>query len=283
MCIFCGGQCGGAGDLFISLGLPFLVLYYYRLRNSLVRIKNRIFRGGSSVERKQDEVEICSCCGEKLNECKILSAQAIYPGMIGQLESLSLDRQPAENATGAFKVNRPERPQMEKGKTGVRGWLLFLCLNLTIIIPFSCLYEATSALGAIYSPVMQIQLLGFKNLLLFHKIIIITMAFLAVFSFYAGLCLWEAKQKAVKIAKIFLLTQLGLMFFVFAIRPFMVILYSDGNKFRIIIESLIPFFSYFSVWFLYLTFSRRVRSTFGTGGGDLFLFSTKKRGVSLAN
>ncbi len=29
MCIFCGGQCGGMGDMLISLGLPLLALYCF--------------------------------------------------------------------------------------------------------------------------------------------------------------------------------------------------------------------------------------------------------------
>lgn len=283
MCIFCGGQCGGAGDFFISLGLPFLALYYYKLKNSLVRIKNGIFRGGSSVEGKQDEVKICSCCGEKLNECKILSAQAINPEIVGQLKNLSPDWQMKEMDPETIELIPQERLQKKERKKGVGGWLLFLCFNLTIILPFSCLYGATSAFEVIYSPTMRIPVIGFKNLLLYHKIVLITMTFLAVFSFYAGSCLWEIKPKAAKIAKIFLLTYLGLMFLIFAMRPFMVPLYNNGKEFRTLIASLIPFLSYSSVWFLYLTFSRRVRSTFRTRKGDLLDFSPKKRGMSLAN
>jgi hypothetical protein len=46
MCIFCGGQCGGLGEFLISIGLPFLVLYFSRIKNSLLKIKDGIMRRG---------------------------------------------------------------------------------------------------------------------------------------------------------------------------------------------------------------------------------------------
>jgi hypothetical protein len=42
MCILCGGQCGGVVDLLISLGLPFVAIYFMRMKGFLTRIKNRI-------------------------------------------------------------------------------------------------------------------------------------------------------------------------------------------------------------------------------------------------
>ncbi len=42
MCIFCGGQCGGMGDMLISLGLPLLALYFFRMKGFLLRVKDKI-------------------------------------------------------------------------------------------------------------------------------------------------------------------------------------------------------------------------------------------------
>ncbi len=39
VCILCGGQCGGLGDFLISLGLPFLALYFSRIKQVLRKIK----------------------------------------------------------------------------------------------------------------------------------------------------------------------------------------------------------------------------------------------------
>ena len=47
MCILCGGQCGGLGEFFISMGLPFLALLLYKLKNWFSRIRNRVLRRGS--------------------------------------------------------------------------------------------------------------------------------------------------------------------------------------------------------------------------------------------
>ncbi len=42
MCIFCGGQCGGMGDMLISLGLPLLALYFFRMKGFLLRVKDKV-------------------------------------------------------------------------------------------------------------------------------------------------------------------------------------------------------------------------------------------------
>jgi hypothetical protein len=42
MCFFCGGQCGGLGDLLIALGLPSLALYFFKLKEKLAQVKNRL-------------------------------------------------------------------------------------------------------------------------------------------------------------------------------------------------------------------------------------------------
>ncbi len=41
MCLFCGGQCGGLGDFLITLGLPSLALYFFKLKEKLAQVKNR--------------------------------------------------------------------------------------------------------------------------------------------------------------------------------------------------------------------------------------------------
>jgi uncharacterized membrane protein len=92
---------------------------------------------------------------------------------------------------------------------------------------------------------------------------IAVMLFLSIFSSYAGLKLWEKKPNADKIAKIFLIVQLSLIIMILGIRllmPFSIYGYADTLK--IIITGLIPAISYFIVWYLYLSYSRRVRNTY---------------------
>jgi hypothetical protein len=176
-------------------------------------------------------------------ECRVRTAGVIAPETLNLLEL---------------------EPQERRGPRGVRGWLLFLCLNLTIIIPFLSLYQVNCALRIFYLPGAQIQRVIFKHALLYNILTIAVMLFLTIFSFYSGLKLWGEKPKAEKTAKIFLLTQLFLIIIIFSIR-LIVPFYFDSYTFtlKIIITALIPSMFYFMVWYLYLSYSRRVRNTYG--------------------
>jgi hypothetical protein len=254
MCIFCGGQCGGVGEFFISLGLPFLVLYFYRIKNALLRLKNRLLHRNWLVEDQENEEESCSCYGETLGNSKTLSFQAVDPKL---LEMAELD-----SHVHAAKFNEIGITPKRAGVLGVSGWLLVLCINLTIIIPFSCLYNAISGLQIVYFPSTRNQLLIMQQSIMYHIIIIFVMLFLASFSLYAGMRLWEVKPKAVMTAKVFLISQLLLIFLIMAVRPWLVFPLSGEPAILGILRSLIPYLSYFGVWFLYLTFSKRVHNTY---------------------
>ncbi len=150
--------------------------------------------------------------------------------------------------------------------SGVKGWLLLLCLNLTIFIPASYLYQINCVLDLFNSTRNKILLLMFKALLAYNVLAIVTMLFLAIFSFYAGLRLWHVKSRAVKTAKGFLITQLLLILAITTIRPFMTLtLETKGKVFGAILISLIPSLFQFGLWYLYLTKSSRVLNTYGGG------------------
>jgi hypothetical protein len=157
----------------------------------------------------------------------------------------------------------PEVGRPSRGPQGVRGWLLFLCINLTIIIPFSCLYEANSVLETYYSAT-PVESLLFRHSLVFHLGVLAATIFLAVFSFHAGRKLWEARAGAINTAKRFLIAQLFLMILIIVSRPWLISpLVGSPGGIRDTIPRLLPFLSHFSVWYLYLSFSRRVRNTYG--------------------
>ncbi len=244
MCIFCGGQCGGIGEFFISLGLPFLALYFFRVKRAFLKITNRLVPRGFVVLGKPPEANNCSCCGAPPGDCRGPAAPSLET-----LATLKLD-------------DREISPQRAREQE-VRGWLWFLCINLTLIIPFSCIYEASSALGMYYPGASSIQIFLFRQSLSYHLGVIAATTFLAIFSFYAGLSLWQLKPQAVKTVKLFLITQLLLMMLLIALQPFMVFpLGANLTSFGDTIPRLIPFLSYFSVWYAYLSFSRRVHRTY---------------------
>ena len=95
------------------------------------------------------------------------------------------------------------------------------------------------------------------------------MAFLAVFSFYAGLQLLETKPWAVKLTKIFLIIQLFLSCIIAVIQSLMTFPFDMGeNNYIIIIKTITPSLLYAGIWYLYLSNSRRVHNTYSEIGNS---------------
>lgn len=63
MCIFCGGQCGVTEFLF-AIGLPFLGLYFFRIKNALLKLKNKIIRKRAGAEEIAGQGIKCFNSGE---------------------------------------------------------------------------------------------------------------------------------------------------------------------------------------------------------------------------
>lgn len=262
MCIFCGGQCGGVGEFLISLGLPFLALYFSRIKNALVRLKNRIVHPGQEI---QAEPAKCGCCDQPRQDCRAIHPQSIDPKELELLKFKSQENWPTEVPLETSRLNN-QINLVKEGASGVKGWLLILCLNLTIFIPASYLYQINCVLDLFNSKRNKILLLMFKSLLAYNVLTIATMLFLAIFSFYAGLGLWHFKSRAVKTAKAFLITQLLLLFLITMIRPIMTSTIDTGGKvFTAILINLIPSLFQFGLWYLYLIKSSRVLNTYGGG------------------
>lgn len=264
MCIFCGGQCGGLGEFLISLGLPFLALYFSRIKNTLTKIKNKILRRDLPGAVLDEPIK-CQCCGEALRDCREISSQSINFENLELLELKSQDNASTQISisTEPTKLNSQLKLEIETSPKGVKGWLLLLCLNFTIFIPASYLYQINCVLDLFNSTRNRILLLMFKALLVYNILIIATILFLAILSFYAGLRLWHIKPRAVKISKAFLIIQLILTFIITTIRPFTTFsIEPKGTIFGAILLSLIPSLLQFSLWYLYLSKSSRVYNTY---------------------
>jgi hypothetical protein len=247
--------------------LPFLGLYFYRIRNSLIEIKNKIIRRGSGAEEVPDKTIKCSCCGELPKDCKVISTPSIELENLELIEVKSQHSEPAKKSTWITKFSKTSKSEKRKAPKGVRGWLLLLCINLTILIPALSLYNVISIYYFINSPLNQLILLVSKNLLIYHMAIIAIMVFLATLSFCAGLQLWEVKPAAVKLTKIFLIIQLFLSFIIAVIQSLMTFPFGGSeNNFLVIIKFLIPSLLYAGIWYLYLSNSRRVHNTYSEIG-----------------
>lgn len=138
----------------------------------------------------------------------------------------------------------------------VSGWLLFLCLLLTLVYPVGMLYRVFHVLaGPLASHQPTHFLIKFVYCGLF--------AALALFSVAAGLRLWLIEPDAVRFARLFLLVNLAghLAFFVF-----WWVVTSTAATIQIaqMLEShVIPQIASFALWYFYLEHSKRVRRTYG--------------------
>lgn len=147
---------------------------------------------------------------------------------------------------------------MEPQYQGVGGWLLFLCVSLTILAPlftvivFAAGYREASEY---FDEFPGLQVITVIDLFLSLG--------LMAFSIYAGTGLWSIRPGAVRVAKQYLLCYLGYRV-IAAILPFMAGLPAEANG--VILEEvfgdLFRGVIYFAIWYSYLNQSKRVNATY---------------------
>jgi hypothetical protein len=141
---------------------------------------------------------------------------------------------------------------------GVGGWLLLLCLGLTVFGPIMTIVN----LGIGYSEYSAVfdRFPGIKRITIIDTLLSLG---LMAFSIYAGMGLWSIRPGAVQMAKRYLLTFLGYLP-ISAVLPFMAGLPSAANNTMLaavapgIIKGVIGFI----IWYSYLNNSKRVRATY---------------------
>jgi hypothetical protein len=138
----------------------------------------------------------------------------------------------------------------------VSGWLLALCVILTIVLPATSVYRII-----LHSIPMAIAAHTLNRTVLLSVYSLLFSA-LAVLSFMAGLRLWLLKPHAVAFARRFLLTYLiaNAAYFVFwiaVIRPTEQAAYAEMGWYHIVSPTGFVF-----LWFTYLEHSKRVRNTY---------------------
>jgi len=142
----------------------------------------------------------------------------------------------------------------------VGGWLLLLCIVLTIISPLRTIYN----LGTSYSETHQ-YFSQFPGLSVIFSIDCIFSAVVLFYGIRAGISLWKIKPGAVKMAKDYMYIFLGYSFIAIFL-PFMAGLPSASNEAMIPIVAKSTFQSllFFGIWFSYLNKSQRVKATYRT-------------------
>lgn len=139
---------------------------------------------------------------------------------------------------------------------GVKGWLLFFCISLTMIGPLFTIYN----LAVISENLERISYFSsrLKGVLQFDMFLAVGMM---IFSITAGVFLWSRRKNAVIIAKRFLVTLLIFGFGESFILPVLGGISPTGDS----IVSMLQVIIYFSIWFSYLKKSKRVKATYGDG------------------
>jgi hypothetical protein len=83
---------------------------------------------------------------------------------------------------------------------GVKGWLLFFCISLTILSPLFTLANIARSFSAANR--VEDALPGFMTANIIDTVLTLTIMALGIF---AGAALWAVKPKAVRVAKLFLI------------------------------------------------------------------------------
>jgi len=141
---------------------------------------------------------------------------------------------------------------------GVRGWLLFLCVTLTVLDPSAVLINLFVIADAARPYFAGNP--GFFRLILVNGVAGIT---LSVFSLYAGIWLWKCFPGALTVARKYLRT----VFAYSILAPFLPRLvgstfHASRETFALAcLNSLFTIF-YLGIWYLYLNRSARVRATY---------------------
>jgi hypothetical protein len=130
------------------------------------------------------------------------------------------------------------------GPVGIGGWLLLLCIILTIIQP---IIQALVGTGLLVSDLPGVAPLGIANVVL------------AGGSLYAGLSLWRKMPNAVRVATVFLFANLVLT----GIESVALArITADGDAARTIATDIGRTAISTLIWARYLMTSKRVRNTF---------------------
>ncbi len=169
------------------------------------------------------------------------------------------------DATKAIDTNRRPVPRFDESVPRydrVGGWLLLLCVSLTILGPLATLYNLTTG----YSEVQELfdATPGLRTLYSAYSILSVG---LGLFSLWAGFSLWTRMAGAVDRAKKYLYAVLGYSVILYFL-PTMAGLPEEMSTEMQNIMAIASFRSviYVVIWYLYLTKSKRVRGTYPMNG-----------------
>ena len=158
------------------------------------------------------------------------------------------------------QYNQPPQHYVGKNLYGVGGWLLFLCIILTIIAPVFTVFGLVSTFA------MLDEMNVIRNYKEFATISSISGSLIVVFGLIAGLFLWNRWSNAVAIAKTYLIFAMANTLVV-NILHMVVVKYPHRPEFAFvyvgIVIGIIVGLGIQIAWFAYLCKSKRVAVTYG--------------------
>jgi hypothetical protein len=176
----------------------------------------------------------------------------------GEEGVLHMSDSAGEPQASTAEVTAPAEVLTAAPLSGVRGWLLFFVITLTVLNPAATVagqWLSWSQVASLFDRLPGLLFLSAVNLL-------VAVA-LASFSVYAGVALWRRKVGAVHIARVFLIV--GAIYAL--ISPFFVLLVglpasANGQLAAGALESAGRGVLYYALWLTYLLQSKRVRATY---------------------
>jgi serine/threonine protein kinase len=189
-------------------------------------------------------------------ECRLESIDSSYADS-GARPSVAESSEP-EPSSPSPRVSTNPASQPEHSYHGVQGWLLLLCVALTVISPLISIFAILKS----YNETSQhfVEFPGLK--VTTHVDIFLSLA-LIMLSIRAGVILWQGRPRAVQTARRYFYLSLGYLV-VAVMLPFSAGLPSEVNG-AMADEALIQMPQYVFgpvIWLLYLSKSKRVRATF---------------------
>lgn len=157
--------------------------------------------------------------------------------------------------TDLHYILKPENSDNPFNTERVGGWLLFLCITLTILSPLASI----SKLGSVLRATPEFVRI-YPDLAPWLTAEIIIKVMFIVFSIITGVQLWKKKPAAVKIAKSFFIA-----LFVYVLIDAIIALSLISNHIGFDTYRSIIFAS---LWYIYLIRSQRVKYTYLLDSGD---------------
>jgi hypothetical protein len=152
--------------------------------------------------------------------------------------------------------NSDSSPQ-QRQPTGIRGWLLVLCLMFTIVGPLISTWLMIEEYEA-FAP----HVVGSRGLQVTLLASMLAAMGSTLFGIYAGLRLWMIQASAVRTAKIALLIGLAADILITAIDVVAGATRADADLLSQTLFHLVPSLIFFTICFAYLQRSHRVYVTF---------------------